>query len=81
LIADGVVCSRLIVKLNLEVVQARQVQVYGGNFASIETAAIVEAQPPLVPDVQVETYQCLHPFQVNGDVLDDGVRHCKQKGM
>jgi hypothetical protein len=52
----------------------------GGNFASIEVA-IAEARPPLVWDVQAETYQCLHPFQVDGDMLDDGARHCKRKGM
>jgi hypothetical protein len=80
IIEHGIVCFRLIVKLDLDAVQARWVQVYGGNFASIETA-IAEAWPPLVRDVYAETYQRLCPLRVDGDVLDDGARHCEQKGM
>jgi hypothetical protein len=76
----GVVHSSLIVKLNLEVVQALHLQVHSSNLAMIE-AAIMEARPTLVRDVQMEAYQCLHPFRVNGDVLDDGARLCKQRGI
>jgi hypothetical protein len=44
-------------------------------------AAIVEAHPSVVRDVQAEAYQRLHPLGVDGDALDDGARHCKQRGM
>ncbi len=80
IIAHGVVRSGLIVELDLEVVRAQQVQVFGGNFAAID-ATIAEPWPPLVRDVQTETYQRLHPFRVDGDVWNDGARHHKQKGM
>jgi hypothetical protein len=55
IMVHGVEHSRLIVELDLEVVQAQQVQGYCGNFASIE-AAITESRPPLVWDVQAETH-------------------------
>jgi len=67
-----------VLQLNLEEVRAQGIQVNSGNSASIE-ATIKEAHPPLVWDVQAEAYQCLCPFQVDGDVLDDGARHCKQR--
>ncbi len=79
-IAHGVVRARLILELEFEVVQARRVVVYGSYFAAID-ATITEPWPPLVRDVQVETYQCLHPVRVDGDVRNDGARHREQKGM
>ncbi len=77
---QGIVRSRLINELDLEVVQAQCIQVYDCNMASIE-AAIVKVRPPIVQDVQAEANQCLHPFRVDGDVLDDSARHCKQRRM
>jgi hypothetical protein len=65
----GIVSSRLVVKLNLEVIQAQPIIIYGGNMASIE-AAIVEAGPPVFWDVQVER------FGFNGNMLDGIARHC-----
>jgi hypothetical protein len=44
-------------------------------------AIIVEVRPPIVQDVQAEAYQRCHPFQVDGDVLVDKVKHCKQRGI
>ncbi len=79
-IVHGVVRTRLIVELDFEVVRARWVVVYGSYFAAID-AIIAEPWPPLVWDVQAETYQCLHPFRVDGDVRNDGARHRKQKGI
>ena len=32
-------------------------------------------------DVQAETYQCLRPFRVDGDVRNDGAWHREQKGI
>jgi hypothetical protein len=80
IIAHGVVLPRLIDELDLEVVQAQRVQVYDCNMALIE-AAIVKVRPPIVRDIQAEANQRLHPFQVDGDELDDSARHCKQRRM
>jgi hypothetical protein len=49
-------------------------------MASIE-AAIVKVQAPIVQDVQAEANQRRCPFRVDGDVLDDSARHCKQRRM
>ena len=82
IISHGVVRSRLIIELGFKVIRARQVQVYGGKFAMFEfEAAITEPWPPLVRDVQAETYQCLRPFRVDRDVWNNGARHHEQKGM
>ena len=80
IIAHGVVRSRLIVKLDFEEVRARRIQVCGGYFAAI-AATIAEPWPPLVRDVQAETYQRLCPFRVDEDVGNDDARHREQKEM
>ena len=80
IISHGIVRSRLIVELDFKVIRARRVQVYGGNFAMFEVA-ITEPWPPLVRDVQAETYQCLSPFRADRDVWNNGARHHEQKGM
>jgi hypothetical protein len=80
IITHGIVHSRLIDDLDLEVVQAQRVQVYDCNMALIE-ATIVKVRPPIVQGVQAEANQRLCPFRVNGDVLDDSARHCKQRRM
>ncbi len=80
IIAHGIVGSRLIVELDFEVARARQIQVYGGYFAAID-ATITELWPPLVRDVQAETYQRLRPFRVDGGMWNDDGRHREQKEM
>ncbi len=72
--------QQLIVELDFEVVRAQWVVVYGSYFAAID-ATIAEPWPPLVWDVQVETYQCLRPFRVDGEVRNDGARHREQNGL
>ena len=74
IIAHGVVHSKLVVELDFEVICVQRVEVNGGNSTLIE-AAIDEARPPAVRDVQAEAYQCLHPFRVDGNVSDEGGRH------
>jgi hypothetical protein len=79
-IAHSIVRTRFIVELDFEVVRAQRVVIYGSYFAAID-ATIAKPWPPLVRDVQAETYQCLRPFRVDGDVRNDGARHREQKGL
>jgi len=74
IIAHGLVRSKLVVELDFEIIRVQRIKVYGGNSTSIE-AAVDEAQPPAVRDVQAEAYQCLSPFRVDGNVSDEGGRH------
>ena len=74
IIAHGLVCSELVIKLAFEVNSVRRIEVYGRNTTSIE-ATIKEARPPAVWDVQAEAYQCLRPFRVDGNVSDKGGRN------
>jgi hypothetical protein len=76
----GIVRSKLVVELNFELKCVWRVEVYGGNLTSIETV-VDKARPPAVWDIQAEAYKCLRPFRVDGDVLDEGWRHCNQKGL
>jgi hypothetical protein len=57
IIAHGVVCSKLIVELDFEVMRVQRVKVNDSNLTSIE-AAINKAWPPAVRDVQPEAYVC-----------------------
>ena len=50
IIAHGVVRSKLVVKLNFEIIRVRCVEVSGGNSNSIE-AAVDEVRPPAVQEV------------------------------